>query len=274
MKRLVLDHGYVEVKEVMGTDAFLAECARMSTDTVASEEANQRLVKRLIRDRHTSPIEFGQIVVEVMMPIFVMRQWVRHRTGAFNEFSGRYSVFPDIFYIPEVERIQYQSTFNKQGSADAMPLEEALHWQQVMRDESEDQYSKYTAKVASGMTRELARINLGTNYYTKVRWTVNLHNLFHFIRLREDAHAQWEVQQYAQIMHEICREYFPVATKAFEDHIQNTVSVSNDTMEFLLCALKGAVMEDGWKEEDGWGDFSDNPELRDLLLKFGVMSRE
>lgn len=259
MRMEILDHGYVETVECMGTDAFLAECARMSTNTVASEEANQRLVQRLIRDRHTSPIEFGQIVVEVAMPIFVMRQWVRHRTGAFNEFSGRYSVFPDLFYVPEIERIQYQSTFNKQGSAEPLPAEEAKQWQDLIRRQSEQQYRDYTAMVESGITRELARIILGTNFYTKVRWTVNLHNLFHFLKLREDPHAQWEVRQYANAMHEVARHYFPVATKAYEDHIQNTVSVSESTIRLLVEAL-----EDNNKQID-----ITIPEIRDLMKRYG-----
>ena len=258
MKISVLDHGYVEVVATMGTDAFLAESARMSTNTVASEEANKRLVERLIRDRHTSPIEFGQIVVEIAMPIFVMRQWVRHRTGAFNEFSGRYSVFPDLFYIPDIERIQYQSTFNKQGSAEPLPVEEAKHWQEVMRTESETQYRTYEAKVASGMTRELARINLGTNFYTKVRWTVNLHNLFHFLRLREDQHAQWEIRQFAHAMHEVCRQYFPVATEAFELHVQNTAVVSDLLATTLATLAKGNIPS----------EYIDaNPELRQFIAR-------
>ncbi len=265
MKTSVLDHGYVEVVATMGSDQFLAECARMSTDTVATEEANQRLVQRLIRDRHTSPIEFGQIVVEVAMPIFVMRQWVRHRTGAFNEFSGRYSVFPDMFYVPELERIQYQSTFNKQGSADQMPLEEAKHWQEVIRAEGESQYRKYTAMVESGMTRELARIVLGTNFYTKVRWTVNLHNLFHFLKLREDAHAQWEVQQYANVMHDICRQYFPVATKAYEDHIEKAVSLSPQAAQGLAIAIKRLNKA---------GDYEFSSEINDFIRKHGVANAD
>ena len=260
MKIPVLDHGYVEVVRHMGDDSFLAECARMSTDTVASEEANQRLVQRLIRDRHTSPIEFGQIVVEVAMPIFVMRQWVRHRTGAFNEFSGRYSEFPDVYYVPELSRIQYQSTFNKQGSAEAMPEDVARSIQETIIGSSNEAYAEYANMVKQGLTRELARIVLPVNFYTKVRWTVNLHNLFHFLKLREDAHAQWEVQQFANAMHEIARQYFPVAVKAYEDHVQNTVSVSGPMAEILVrCAAQALPMT-----------AKDLPELRDLMHKFGV----
>lgn len=260
MRIEVLDHGYVEAVEFMGTDSFLAECARMSTDTVASEDANKRLVERLIRDRHTSPIEFGQVVVEVAMPIFVMRQWVRHRTGAFNEFSGRYSEFPDIYYVPTLDRIQYQSTFNKQGSADSLPEDEAQHWQDHIRQQSEAAYKVYSAMVASGMTRELARIVLPVNFYTKVRWTVNLHNLFHFLKLREDSHAQWEVQQYANAMHQIALKYFPAATAAFEKYVQGAVTVSEDTMKVLATAAQMLK---------GEGDVS--PELRDIMRRYGAI---
>lgn len=249
MRYTVLDHGYVEVKEVMGTDSFLAECARMSTDTVATEEANKRLVERLIRDRHTSPIEFGQIVVEVAMPIFVMRQWVRHRTGAFNEFSGRYSVFPDVYYVPEVERIQYQSTFNKQGSAGSLPVEDAKHMQSLIIETSSDAYAKYTMMVEQGVTRELARIVLPVNFYTKVRWTVNLHNLFHFLKLREDQHAQWEVQQYANVMHQIAREYFPAAVAAYEKYIEQSVQVTTETMTLLMNSIRDQTLLQGSSSE-------------------------
>jgi len=265
VKVSVLDHGYVEVVATMGDDNFLAECARMSTDTVATEEANQRLVQRLIRDRHTSPIEFGQVVVEVAMPIFVMRQWVRHRTGAFNEFSGRYSIFPDTYYVPTLDRIQYQSTFNKQGSADSLPEDEAKHWQQLIIDRSEGDYRAYTAMVEAGVTRELARIILPPNFYTKVRWTINLHNLFHFLKLREDAHAQWEVQQYANVMHQICRKYFPAATKAYEDHIESAVTVSEETIKDLV---DGAV--DTLKMLGEYQNINQlKPEIRDLIRKYG-----
>lgn len=258
MKISVLDHGYVEVVNHMGSDSFLAECARMSTDTIATEDANHRLVQRLIRDRHTSPIEFGQIVVEVAMPIFVMRQWVRHRTGAFNEFSGRYSEFPDTYYVPELSRMQAQSTFNKQGSAGMLETAKAMAGQKLINVISKRCYWAYEKLLGLGLTRELARIVLPTNFYTKVRWTVNLHNLFHFLKLREDAHAQWEVQQFANAMHEVCRQYFPVATAAFEQHIQEASTVSNMLATTLATLAKGNIPDDL---------VNANPELRDFIRR-------
>lgn len=256
----VLDHGYVKFVDSMGTDAFLAECARMSTDTVATEEQNQRLVERLIRDRHTSPIEFGQLVFEVQMPIFVMRQWVRHRTGAFNEFSARYSEMPDLYYVPDVSRVQYQSTFNKQGSAEALPEQQAEHFRQVIDSDSKITYRSYKAMVDSGVTRELARIILPVNFYTKVRWTVNLHNLFHFLKLREDPHAQWEIREYAKVVHQIVSEKFPVTTAAFVRYIQDTVNVSEEAIRELIGM---GVIE---------GDTQISSEVRDLVRRYGDTS--
>lgn len=241
MRYDLLDHGYIELKAHMGDDNFLAECARMSTNTVATEDQNKKLVNRLIRDRHTSPIEFGQVVIEAAMPIFVMRQWVRHRTGAFNEFSGRYSEFPDVYYVPAADRVQYQSTFNKQGSAESLPIEDAVYNQQRIIQVSEYCYQQYKEMVDAGVTRELARVVLPVNFYTKVRWTVNLHNLFHFLKLREDPHAQWEVRVYAEALHKMVSELFPAATAAFENHIQNQVVVSQELAQQLAQALTNNI---------------------------------
>jgi thymidylate synthase (FAD) len=185
-------------------------------------------------------------VFEVQMPIFVMRQWVRHRTGAFNEFSARYSEMPDIYYIPDVERVQYQSTFNKQGSAEPLPYEDAQHFRNVIRCDSDNCYKSYRTMVDSGMTRELARIVLPVNFYTKVRWTVNLHNLFHFLKLREDPHAQWEIREFANAVHTIVKDLFPVATATFENHIQNAVTISAD----MAVGLAGALARMASLDED------------------------
>jgi len=259
MRIKVLDHGYVDLIECMGDDAFLAECARMSTDTVGTSEQNTRLVDRLIRDRHTSPIEFGQMVFEVQMPILVMRQWIRHRTGAFNEFSARYTEMPDLFYVPELTRVQYQSTFNKQGSADTLPLEDAKVCQDIIRGQSQSAYASYQVLIGRyGVSRELARAVLPVNFYTKVRWTVNLHNLFHFLKLREDPHAQWEIQQFANAIHAIVDKRFPAATEAFERHIQKAVTISEETAQILATHMLNAL-------GDSINVNTQSPEIRDFL---------
>lgn len=236
----LLDKGYIEVVSVEGDDRFMAQTARTSTDTSGTEDADNRLVTRLIRDEHTSPIEFSGFVFQIKAPIFVARQWMRHRAGTFNEFSGRYSEFPDEFYVPELERIQVQSTFNKQGSAEALPEAVAAPIQRAIEEQSRQAYSAYQALLSTGLTRELARIVLPVNYYTVFRWRVNLHNLFHFLRLREDPHAQWEVRVYANAIHELCKEHFPVATKAFEEHIQGRITISKDLAKRLAA---GDILE-------------------------------
>lgn len=223
----VLDHGYVELIRVDGSDSFLAETARTSTESSGDPDKDARLVTRLVRDRHTSPIEFGRVVLEIQMPIFVARQWMRHRTGAFNEFSMRYSEAKDIFYVPELGRCQAQSTFNKQGSAESLDIEDAKTARDAIIRVSEACYEHYKWLIEEAkLTRELARIVLPTNFYTKVRWSIDLHNLMHFLKLREDSHAQYEIRVYATAIHGLLRTKFPVAMKAFEDHIQNKVTIS------------------------------------------------
>lgn len=229
----VLDHGYIQLIRVDGDDREIAETARTSTESTGDPAKDAKLVDRLVRDRHTSPIEFVGLVMQIQMPIFVARQWMRHRTGTFNEFSGRYSVFPDLYYIPSAERCQAQSTFNKQGSAEFLGDEAAAKIQRIIEKQGFEQYKDYERLIELGLTRELARIHLGVNFYTKVRWKLDLHNLMHFMKLREDPHAQWEIQQYANVVHKLCLEHFPVATRSFENHIQNQQTISRDLARYL-----------------------------------------
>ena len=237
--RDVLDHGYIKLLRIDGDDNFIAETARTSTDTSSTVQKNMSLVNRLVRDRHTSPVEFVGVVVQIQMPIFVARQWMRHRTGPFNEFSLRYSEAVDCFYVPETERCQVQSTFNKQGSAEAVDPELAKWMRQEITDTSVDCFRSYTALRDKGLTRELARMVLPTNYYTKVRWKIDLHNLMHFMMLREDSHAQWEIQQYAKVMHEYAKLAFPKAVESFENNIQNRQVISKQLATLLAQAVDG-----------------------------------
>lgn len=239
----VLDHGYVDLIEARGSDQFIAETARTSTDTNADVTANQRLVSRLIRDEHTSPVEFASVVLQIKCPIFIARQWMRHRSGTFNEFSGRYSEFPEEFYVPELSRIQAQSTFNKQGSAEQLPHRDAVIAASAIETASTQAYKVYRSLLDQGLTRELARSVLPVNFYTVFRWNVNLHNLFHFLRLREDPHAQYEIRVYAEAIHGMLKEAYPVATTAWENHIQNRVTISADLAERLAGVLLGESLD-------------------------------
>lgn len=229
----VLDHGYVELIRVDGNDRQLAQTARTSTDSSGTAEADYKLVDRLVRDRHTSPVEFGGFVFEIQMPIFIARQWMRHRAGTFNEFSLRYSEAPDLYYVPEPERCQGQSTFNKQGSAEHLGDQAAAGIRDQITYASTFAYQCYTELLAQGLTRELARMVLPVNFYTKVRWKVDLHNLMHFLQLREDPHAQWEIQQYAQVIHLMAKAAFPKAIASFENHRQNQVVISGELAAVL-----------------------------------------
>lgn len=255
MATSLLDHGYLDVISVEGEDRFIAQTARTSTESTGDETADARLVTRLIRDEHTSPVEFAGFVFQIKTPIFVGRQWVRHRAGTFNEFSGRYSEFPDEYYVPAIDRIQVQSTFNKQGSAEALPEPVAKVIQSAIREQSNAAYKVYRGLLENGLTRELARIVLPVNYYTVFRWRVNLHNLFHFLRLRQDPHAQYEIRVYADAIHEECKKHFPVATAAFENHIQNQVRISEKLARQLA---EGDITE---------GD----SEMQDFLRKYGAV---
>ena len=250
----VLDHGYVECLRVDGSDEFMAQTARTSTQSSSDPDKDRRLVNRLVRDRHTSPIEFAGLVLEIKMPIFVARQWMRHRTGAFNEFSGRYSEFTDEFYVPARERCQKQSTFNKQGSAELLDEDTAHAVRTAIDNVSRHCFAEYRDLRDKELTRELARVVLPVNYYTVVRWKIDLHNLFHFIKLREDSHAQWEIQEYARVIHAMCLEHFPTATAAFENHIQNQVVLSREAAMYLAALLTS----------DHEADLAGNPLLSEL----------
>jgi thymidylate synthase (FAD) len=242
-KMYVLDHGYVELLRVDGDDEFLAQTARTSTQSTGDPQKDARLVTRLVRDRHTSPIEFGGVVLELKMPIFVARQWMRHRTGAFNEFSMRYSEAPEEFYVPDAERCQAQSTFNKQGSAEHLGDAASDLIMERIRLASIKAYEDYQHLLRLGLTRELARCVLPVNFYTKVRWKIDLHNLMHFIKLREDPHAQYEIRVYAEVIHKMLNVLFPAAMKAFEDHVQNKIEVSPELAR-TLANYAGIVAQD------------------------------
>ena len=256
----VLDHGYVKLIRQDGDDRQVGQTAKICTDAESDADSDIKLARRLVRDRHTSPVEFVGLVVEVQMPIFVARQLMRHRTGSFNEFSMRYTEAVDVYYIPPVERCQAQSTFNKQGSAEYLGDDAANAIRDVIRNSCESSYEEYRQLLRMGLTRELARGVLNVNFYTKVRWKIDMHNLMHFMKLREDPHAQWEVRQYAHAMHEIARECFPETTKAFEDYVQNKIEVS--------ATLAGELAEIVARLQDlNDGQMEISSELREFMAR-------
>lgn len=237
----VLDHGFVRLVDYMGSDARIVQTARVSygegTKTVHEDAA---LIDYLMRHQHTSPFEHVVLELHCKMPIFVARQWIRHRTARLNEISGRYSVLEQEFYVPEPEQIQYQSTSNKQGrKAGEVPVELRQKVLDIIRRDQAAAYAGYEEMIENDIARELARINLPLSLYTQWYWQMDLHNLFHFIRLRADHHAQWEIRQYAHAIADIVKAVAPNAYASFERHVLKGRRFSADEMEAIRVMMRG-----------------------------------
>lgn len=229
----VLDHGFVRLVDYMGSDHRIVAAARVSTGTGSKgPEQDKKLIEYLIKCRHTSPLEQVVLVLHMRLPIFVARQLVRHRTARINELSGRYSVLKDEFYIPDPDQVRLQSSVNKQGRSESQvlaPLDELVRFEA----EQGAAAGAYHERLQSGMARELARINLPLSVYTEWYWQMDLHNLFHFLALRLDAHAQWEIRQYAQVLLQMARAVAPMATEAWERYILHSVTLSQEEVQEL-----------------------------------------
>lgn len=236
----VLDKGFVRLVDYMGGDQRIVQAARVSYGAGTKTYRQDRgLIHYLIKNWHTSPFEQVQLTFHTKMPIFVARQWVRHRTARLNEISGRYSVMKDEFYVPEPEHVCYQSESNKQGRSEAMPEADANRVIAAMEKEQREVYGNYEAMLGDNVARELARSNLPLSLYTEWYWQIDLHNLFHFLRLRMDPHAQYEIRVYAEAMAECAKAVAPIAYEAFEEHILGSVGFSRAECEALVAMLDG-----------------------------------
>lgn len=215
----VLDHGFVRYIDHMGTDTRIVEAARISYRAPSKgAEADQKLLEYLWKNKHTSPFEMAKITLNIKLPIFVMRQYVRHRMQNLNEVSARYTELPEEFYIPEVWRVQ--AAGNKQCSVEDETKSEAWHHNntQALAEHSRESYRLYQALIANGVAREMARMVLPVNIYTEIYACWDLKNLMHFITLREDSHAQAEIQEYGKAIKAIVSKFFPGVIKAFEKY--------------------------------------------------------
>lgn len=216
----VLDHGLVRLLDHMGNDLSIVRAARVSYDadwrTGEDEGKDEKLIAYLMKNHHTSPFEAVTFTFEVKAPLFVFRQWHRHRTWSYNEVSARYSELPEEFYVPELSDITTQSTSNKQMRTDAQHPQ-ALLMQSYMRKSMMDAFALYKELLAQGCPRELARSVLPTSTYSRMFATVDLHNLFHFLRLRLHEHAQKEIRVYAEAMLELVEPVVPYAVAAFKE---------------------------------------------------------
>jgi len=247
----VLDKGFVRLVDYMGGDDRIVQSARVSYgEGTKSYRQDKGLIDYLLRNDHTSPFEQVILTFHCKMPIFVARQWVRHRTARLNEISGRYSVMKDEFYIPDGNDIAFQSEDNKQGRNDS-PVAPELQTeiQDKLQTQQKAAFAAYSGLIDQGLARELARINLPVSLYTEWYWQIDLHNLFHFLRLRMDAHAQKEIRVYAEVMAEIAAKVCPMAMESFSNHLRNGLRFSGQEWQVLQSLLDPSVNDKNKIEE-------------------------
>lgn len=255
----VLDHGFVRVIDYMGDDGAIVQAARVSygkgTKKVSTDAG---LIKYLMRHWHSTPFEMCEIKYHVKLPIFIARQWVRHRTANINEYSARYSILDREFYIPSAEHLAAQSESNRQGRGDVLAGDEAREVLKILADDAGRTYDNYEKMLnvredesiidpsRTGLARELARMNLTLNTYTQWYWKTDLHNLMHFLRLRADAHAQYEIRAYADVMIETLKRWVPLTHEAFVDYRQGAAQLSAKG----LAAVKRMIAGEKVTEEN------------------------
>lgn len=234
-----LDKGFVRLIDVMGDDSAIVQAARVSYGSGTKKVHEDRgLIRYLMRHLHTTPFEMVEFKFHVKLPIFVARQWIRHRTANVNEYSGRYSEMKDEFYVPDPDQVRAQSAMNKQGRADeAFDADRAESIRASMQQTQEMLYGQYQELLSTDLAREIARINLPVSNYTEWYWKIDLHNLFHFLRLRIDAHAQYEIRVYGEAIAEIAKAAVPLAYEAFEDYLLHAQRFSRTELEIIRSTL-------------------------------------
>ncbi|MEB3197507.1 MAG: FAD-dependent thymidylate synthase [Candidatus Sericytochromatia bacterium] len=240
----VLDKGFVRLIDYMGGDARVVQAARVSYGSgTKSVREDAGLINYLMKNAHTSPFEQVVLTFHMKLPIFVARQVIRHRTASLNEISGRYSVMKDEFYVPAPERVQAQSQLNKQGSGESLAPDLAEQVRQTLLNEQAGIYANYESFLELDVARELARVNLPVSLYTEWYWQIDLHNLFHFLRLRLDWHAQMEVRAYAEVMADLARRVAPLCYEAFEEHVLEARRLSRKELAAVRSLLAGEAPE-------------------------------
>jgi thymidylate synthase (FAD) len=265
----VLDHGFVRVIDYMGDDGAIVQAARVSYGRGTRRvQDDAGLINYLMRHRHTTPFEMCEIKYHVKLPIFVARQWIRHRTASVNEYSARYSILDREYYLPAPEHLAAQSRSNRQGRGDVLDGEEAQAVLSLLRADAERCYRHYEEmlnedrtgakldKGRKGLARELARMNLTLNTYTQWYWKIDLHNLLHFLSLRADAHAQYEIRAYAEVMLDTVRRWVPLACQAFLQYRMGGVQLSAQGLAVVKRLIAGEPVEqtDSGLSKREWGE--------------------
>jgi len=258
----VLDHGFVRVIDYMGDDAAICQAARVSYGKGTKSVQNDAgLIRYLMRHWHSTPFEMCEITLHVKLPVFVARQWIRHRTANVNEYSARYSILDREFYIPEPDALAAQSVVNNQGRGEALSGEEAARVLEYLKGDAARCYDHYEEMIGQegqqGLARELARMNLPANIYTQWYWKVDLHNLFHFLRLRADSHAQYEIRVYAEEICKLVADWVPAAYGAFEDYRMGGATISERGLQCMRRMLKGETVtqESSGMSAGEWREF-------------------
>ena len=267
----VLDHGFVRVIDYMGDDSAIVQAARVSYGK-GTKQVNQDkgLINYLMRHWHSTPFEMCEIKFHVKLPIFVARQWIRHRTANVNEYSARYSIMDKEFYIPEPAQLAPQSKQNHQGrGGDTLSPAESARVLDILKGDAEQVYDHYQELMGQqdetlahdndrqGIARELARMNLTLNYYTQWYWKIDLHNLMHFLMLRADPHAQYEIRVYADAMIDVVKKWVPFAFDAFEEHRLHGVRLSRSGLGVVKRMLAGeqVTQETSGLTKREWDEF-------------------
>jgi thymidylate synthase (FAD) len=248
----VLDHGFVRVIDYMGDDAAVVQAARVSYGKGTKKVSEDRgLIQYLMRHRHTTPFEMCEIKYHVKLPIFVARQWIRHRTANVNEYSARYSILDNEFYLPAPEQLAAQSRSNRQGRGDVLTGQEAARVLALLREDAERAYRGYVEMLnedeagavidpdRQGLARELARMNLSLNFYTQWYWKTDLYNLLNFLSLRGDAHAQYEIRVYADAMLDTLERWVPITAEAFRQYRLGGAHISERGLAVIKRMLAG-----------------------------------
>lgn len=253
----ILDHGFVRTVDYMGDDSAIVQAARVSygkgTKAVLEDKT---LIEYLLRHRHTTPFEMCEIKFHLKMPIFAMRQWIRHRTANVNEYSARYSILDREFYLPEPKNLAAQSKNNKQGRDGELSHEESANILSMLKHDASAAYDTYEYLLnddgngkpvdedRSMLARELARMNLPVNYYTSCFWKIDLHNLLHFLSLRNDPHAQYEIRVYAEQMWKVVQTWVPAAAAAFQNVRMDGISLTGRQLRALQLAMTRDMSND------------------------------
>ena len=251
-----LDHGFIRVVDYMGDDQAVVQAARVSYGKGTSRVSEDRgLIRYLMRHRHSTPFEMCEIKLHVKLPMFIARQWIRHRTASINEYSARYSVLDKEFYIPNAKDLAVQSKSNMQGRGDVLSEKDSNEALEMLKRDAENCFETYEFLLnersngdiidsnRDGLARELARINLTLNTYTQWYWKTNLHNLMNFIYLRADSHAQYEIRVYADIIYEIMKAWVPITADAFNSYRSGSIELSAEAMNVIKIMLAGKKID-------------------------------